>query len=777
MCRTIFRITMAGLALTIVGNVHAQSKLADQISRLAPVYQTPDEQKAAARMVSDAIQTLRKELNDRSNAEWHAIKTRAEWEKFRQPKLDALRASLGQFPPPPKSLDMRVTGTIPGDGFVIENIVFQSRPGLWVTANLYRPTKPAASMPGILICHAHHTPKAHGELQDMGMTWARAGCLVLVMDQLGHGERRQHPFVDATSYAKPYKVSRQDYYFRYDNGIQLHLVGDSLIGWMAWDLMRGVDLLLAQKGIDRERIILLGSVAGGGDPAAVVGALDPRIACVAPFNYGAPSPRPQYPYPLDQPPTWNYVGGGSWESTRNLRNSGRDGFMPWMLVASAAPRRLVYAHEFGWFREGDPTWKRLQTIYGFYDAGDRLSFTFGKGDVSKKPPEATHCTHIGPVHRKMMHEAFGRWFQIDMSADKEYTNRLPTDKLRCMTPKAERDLKPRKLTELLGEVASERMDKARKTRDGKSAAEQRRLLRADWARVLGNVQPAEMVDGPEIMTKPLGDTSIHPILLNTEPGITVPLTLLWPARVKGKDTPVVVAVCQAGRAGLIRERAAEIAALLEGGVAVCLPDLGGTGETGLGSGRGYQSAATSLSSSELMLGETPVGNQLRDLRAVLAWLRTRKHVDTKKISLWGDSLAPVNAPDTNFAIPRDTDLRLPPASEPLGALLAMLAALYEDDIHAVYARGGLVGFHTVLDSHLVLMPHDVVIPGVLTTGDLSDVAAAIAPRPLLLEDLVDGVNRRVPIERARAIYKGAGNVALNETPSSPVRWLLKQLPW
>mgnify|MGYP003341777882 CR=1 FL=1 len=56
----------------------------------------------------------------------------------------------------------------------------------------------------------------------------------------------------------------------------MHLAGESLIGWMAWDLMRGVDLLLAQKGIDPKRIILLGSVAGGGDPAAVVAALDER---------------------------------------------------------------------------------------------------------------------------------------------------------------------------------------------------------------------------------------------------------------------------------------------------------------------------------------------------------------------------------------------------------------------------------------------------------------------------------------------------------------------
>ena len=205
-------------------------------------------------------------------------------------------------------------------------------------------------MPGILIVHAHHTPKDHGELQDMGMTWARAGCLVLVMDQLGHGERRQHPFVDASSFARPYRVSRQDYHFRYDNGIQCHLAGESLVGWMVWDLHRGVDLLLSRQGIDPQRIVLLGAVAGGGDPSAIAAALDERIAAVVPFNFGGPQPVPHYPFPPDQEPVWDYAGGGSWESTRNLRRSAADGFHPWLIVAAAAPRRLIYAHEFAWFR-------------------------------------------------------------------------------------------------------------------------------------------------------------------------------------------------------------------------------------------------------------------------------------------------------------------------------------------------------------------------------------------------------------------------------------------
>ena len=171
----------------------------------------------------------------------------------------------------------------------------------------------------------------------MGVTWAKLGCMVLVIDQLGHGERRQHPFATAKDYPKEFRVGRQDYYFRYNLNLQLSLVGDSLMGWMVWDLMRGVDVALLEPGADKERVILLGAVAGGGDPAAVTAALDPRITCVVPFNFGGPQPETRYPLPDDAETSFNYAGGGSWESTRNLRDSAADGFLPWVIVASRRP--------------------------------------------------------------------------------------------------------------------------------------------------------------------------------------------------------------------------------------------------------------------------------------------------------------------------------------------------------------------------------------------------------------------------------------------------------
>src|SRR5262249_57595127 len=100
----------------------------------------------------------------------------------------------------------------------------------------------------------------------------------------GQGGRREHGFRTEKDYPKPFRPSRQDYYFRYNSALQLSLVGESLMGWMVWDLMRGVDVLLKQPGIDPARIIMLGAVAGGGDPAGGTAALDPRIAGLVPLH-------------------------------------------------------------------------------------------------------------------------------------------------------------------------------------------------------------------------------------------------------------------------------------------------------------------------------------------------------------------------------------------------------------------------------------------------------------------------------------------------------------
>lgn len=174
-----------------------------------------------ASMLADDAETKLRVANRADRLAWADVKTRADWERFRDARLTALRKSLGALPPIPKDLKVRVTGTLNGDGYRVQNLVYETRPGLLATANLYQPVHLKPSMTGMILCHSHQSAKHTGWRQDMAMTWARAGCVVLVPDHLGHGERRQHPFGDDAPH---------DYHHRYDLGCQLHLVGDSLNG-------------------------------------------------------------------------------------------------------------------------------------------------------------------------------------------------------------------------------------------------------------------------------------------------------------------------------------------------------------------------------------------------------------------------------------------------------------------------------------------------------------------------------------------------------------------
>ena len=66
-------------------------------------------------------------------------------------------------------------------------------------------------------------------------------------------------------------------------------------------------------------------------------------------------------------------------------------------------------------------------------------------------------------------------------------------------------------------------------------------------------------------------------------------------------------------------------------------------------------------------------------------------------------------------------------SEPLGATLFLLTALYDEDVVAVAAQRGLAGCLSLLSDSFTDVPKDAVTHGVLEVGDISDVAAAIAP--------------------------------------------------
>jgi hypothetical protein len=292
------------------------------------------------------------------------------------------------------------------------------------------------------------------------------------------------------------------------------------------------------------------------------------------------------------------------------------------------------------------------------------------------------------------------------------------------------------------------------------------------------------LDPPDEM---IGRVRLERHHLRVEPGIVVPLIVLVPPHRDGAKAPLVIGLAQEGKQALLNKRADQIAALLTRGIAVALPDLRGIGETSPGPGRDRRAPVTSVSATGLMTGNTLLGARLRDLRAIHRYLKRHPALDEKRIALWGDSFIDPYPEDFNGRVPHGIDGR-PEPCEPLGGLLAMLAALYEDDIRAVYVHGGLSSWTTALADPFCHLPHDVVVPGALTAGDVCDLAAALAPRPLRIAGMVDGGNRRLtrlPTEKAyaptRAAYRAAGaEMSLILEPAAPsagdlARWLLANL--
>lgn len=722
-------------------------------------------------LVPNDIRQRLRDANAKSTAAWQEIDSLEAWKKFRAAKLQDLKASL-KWPQERSPLTIRRTGGVEGEGFNVDNVVFESRPGLWVTANLYRPAKASDKMPGLLICHSHHNPKTESELQTMGMTWARAGCLVLVMDQLGHGERRQHPFRTADDYPQEqFRAGRQDYWFRYDVSLQLYLAGESLMGYMAWDLSRGVDVLLAQDGIDAERIVLLGAVAGGGDPAAVAGALDERITVVGPFNFGGPQPETRYPLPDDAEQSFGYAGSGSWESTRNLAQSASGGFLPWVIVGSVAPRKLIYGHEFSWDRERDPVWKRLNTIYQWTEAPDSLAFAHGTGLLKGQPPEASHCNNIGAVHRRHIHAALKKWYGIDVDPDQEYRKTFSADQLRCWTPEALKAINPQPLRKLLAKQAAAQVSHFRSALATESADERRDRLRGQWQRLLATPDLKETTSMLGDIRKADVSAVVEHNLLDEEQ--QVPTLLLFPG--ENGPYPVVVCVAQQGKNLFLNSRADAIARLLEEHVAVCLVDVRGTGETAVeDQGRDRTSYAPDLSASELMLGGTMLGQQLYDFRRTLRHLRGHKQVDPERIALWGDSFTPVSAAHRELIVPHGVNR--PDVAEPLGGMLTLLAGLFEPDLRAIAVHRGLASYASAWDGPCLYLPHDAVVPGAIAAGDIPLMVEQLDSIPLRMWDLTDALNRPVTEKAAAELFRGASKVQLKALEGEELAaWFVEQL--
>jgi hypothetical protein len=303
----------------------------------------------------------------------------------------------------------------------------------------------------------------------------------------------------------------------------------------------------------------------------------------------------------------------------------------------------------------------------------------------------------------------------------------------------------RPVHELLRATAETKLKAARATMAGLAPNARGDWLRKNLQPKLGDIEPNRQPQATVQWKKQWLKGEAEGITLDVEQGIIVPLIMLRPANPASVSLPVAVIVSEGGKERILAQRDGEIQTLLKNGVAVCLPDVRGTGETAPDTRHGPSSATVSVSSTELMLGNTLLGARMKDLRTLVAYVASRQDLNGEQIAVWGDSSMPENPArllvDELPAWPIGPHIQN--QAEPLGGLLAILTALYDNKVRAIAVRGGLSSYLSMLDDSFTYIPGDVIVPGILEVGDIADFVTALSARPTLFVSLVDGRNRKV----------------------------------
>jgi cephalosporin-C deacetylase-like acetyl esterase len=230
-------------------------------------------------MIDKYLANLTKEVSGRF---LDGAKTREEWEK----KLPRLRREyldmLGLDPLPEKTpLKATVTGTLEHEGVVIEKLHYQSKPGLYVTANLYRPKEPKGKLPAILYVCGHSGKGRDGNktaFQDHGLWFANNGYVCLIVDTLQLGEI---PGIHHGTYGVTEKrpVDNKPLEVR----MWWQALGYTPAGVECWNGVRGIDYLVSRPDVDAERIGVTG-ISGGGASTFWIAAADERVKVAVPVS-------------------------------------------------------------------------------------------------------------------------------------------------------------------------------------------------------------------------------------------------------------------------------------------------------------------------------------------------------------------------------------------------------------------------------------------------------------------------------------------------------------
>jgi hypothetical protein len=231
--------------------------------------------------------------------------SKKEWADRSSEIRHSLRVSAGLFPEPKRNpLNPIIHGKVDRGDFTVEKVILETRPGFFLTGNLYRPKDGAKKRPGVLCPHGHweearfsdageqaaqkqiadgaeeFMDSARNPKQARCVGLARLGCTVFHYDMLGYCDNDQISYQLAHRFAKqrPDMIGGKEWGL-YSPQAESHL--QSVMMLQTWNSIRALDFLESLDDVDPARLAVTGA-SGGGTQTFMVSALDPRVAVSMP---------------------------------------------------------------------------------------------------------------------------------------------------------------------------------------------------------------------------------------------------------------------------------------------------------------------------------------------------------------------------------------------------------------------------------------------------------------------------------------------------------------
>ncbi|MFA6567267.1 MAG: acetylxylan esterase [Victivallales bacterium] len=229
------------------------------------------------RMLHDFYGRKIRTLHEDRKLRLKEISTRGQAEAYVAEVRSKIAGCFGNFPER-TPLNSQIAGIVSKRDFTIEKIIFESRPGYFVTGLFYLPTVRSGKIPGVLgLCGHSWNGKAEKVYYRFCQALAMKGFAVFMIDPVGQGERLQF-LKEKPAFNGDGKSCIQEHSML---GKHLGLCGEFFGAWRAWDGIRALDYLCGRPEIDVKRIGVTGN-SGGGTLTAYINALDERPTMVAP---------------------------------------------------------------------------------------------------------------------------------------------------------------------------------------------------------------------------------------------------------------------------------------------------------------------------------------------------------------------------------------------------------------------------------------------------------------------------------------------------------------